>query len=95
MRIVAWAIRLLVFLVLVAFAAKNAQPVLLRFLFDVSLETPLVVALFAFFAVGALFGIFALLGTLLRQRREIAALRRQVPPQAPAAPGAADFPEKA
>ena len=33
--------------------------------------------LFAFFAAGALFGIAALLGTLLRQRREIAALRRR------------------
>jgi len=76
-RIVAWAIRLLVFVLLVAFAAKNVEPVTLRFYFDFAWQAPLVVLLFAFFVAGALFGIAALLGTLLRQRREIAALRRR------------------
>jgi lipopolysaccharide assembly protein A len=76
-RIVAWAIRLIVFVLLVAFAAKNVEPVTLRFYFDLSLQAPLVVLLFAFFAAGALFGVAALTGRLLRQRREIAALRRR------------------
>lgn len=75
MRIVAWAIRLIVFVLLVAFAAKNVEPVTLRFYFDLALQAPLVVLLFGFFAAGALFGIAALLGTLFRQRREISALR--------------------
>ena len=90
MRVVTWAIRLIVFVLLVAFAAKNVEPVTLRFYFDLSLQAPLVVLLFAFFAAGALFGIAALLGTLMRQRREIAALRRRgaaaaeaVPPPVP------------
>ena len=78
MRIVAWAIRLIVFVLLVAFAAKNVEPVTLRFYFDLTLQAPLVVLLFAFFAAGALFGIAALLGTLLRHRREISALRNRV-----------------
>ena len=78
MRIVAWAIRLIVFVLLVAFAAKNVEPVTLRFYFDLALQAPLVVLLFAFFAAGALFGIAALFGTLLRQRRELAALRSRV-----------------
>jgi uncharacterized integral membrane protein len=88
-RIVTWAIRLIVFVLLVAFAAKNVEPVTLRFYFDLSLQAPLVVLLFAFFAAGALFGIAALTGRLLRQRREIAALRRRgaaaepVPPPVP------------
>jgi uncharacterized integral membrane protein len=77
-RIVAWAIRLIVFVLLVAFAAKNVEPVTLRFYFDLALQAPLVVLLFAFFAAGALFGIAALLGTLLRQRREISVLRSRV-----------------
>ncbi len=84
MRVVTWAIRLVVFLLLVAFAAKNAEPVTLRFYFDLALEAPLVVVLFAFFAAGVLFGILALLGALLRQRREIASLRKRVPMPAPA-----------
>ena len=88
MRVVTWAIRLVVFLLLAAFAAKNADPVTLRFYFDLALQTPLVLALFVFFAAGALFGVAALLGTLLRQRREIAALRKTVPAEPPAPPPA-------
>ena len=77
MRFLTWAIRLVVFLLLVAFAAKNVEPVTLRFYFDLALQTPLVLALFGFFAAGALFGILALLGSVLRQRREISMLRKQ------------------
>jgi lipopolysaccharide assembly protein A len=80
MRIVTWTIRLFLFLLLVAFGAKNVEPVTLRFYFDFALQTPLIVALFGFFALGALFGVLSLLGTLLRQRREISALRRKTPP---------------
>ena len=86
MRLITWAIRLAVFILLVAFAAKNVEPVTLRFYFDLALQTPLVLALFGFFAAGALFGVLALLGTVLRQRSEIGALKknreadRAVPP---------------
>ena len=79
MRLVTWAVRLFVFMLLVAFAAKNVAPVTLRFYFDMVLEAPLVAVLFAFFAAGALFGILALLGTVLRQRREISLLRKKTP----------------
>ena len=88
MRIVTWTIRVLVFLLLIAFAAKNVEPVTLRFYFDLALQTPLVLALFGFFALGALFGVLAVLGTLLRQRREIGLLRKRVPPEEPAPPPA-------
>jgi uncharacterized integral membrane protein len=94
-RVVTWAIWLVVFLLLVAFAAKNAEPITLRFYFDLAVEAPLVVALFGFFAAGALFGILALLGTLFRQKRQIAALRKRIAPEAPPAEAAApDFPMK-
>ena len=86
MRIVAWAIRLIVFVLLVAFAAKNVEPVTLRFYFDLALQAPLVVLLFAFFAAGAVFGSAALLGTLLRQRRELSALRQRAGGAEPAKP---------
>jgi lipopolysaccharide assembly protein A len=84
MRIVRWTIRALVFLLLVAFAAKNVEPVTLRFFFDLALQAPLVLALFAFFAFGALFGILALLGTVLRQRQEISSLKKSMEPPAAA-----------
>jgi lipopolysaccharide assembly protein A len=91
MRIVTWTIRLCLFVLLAAFAAKNLEPVTLRFYFNQALHAPLVVVLFGFFAAGALFGILALSGALLRQRREIARLRRetraQVESAAPPVPG--------
>jgi lipopolysaccharide assembly protein A len=75
MRWVTWAIRLVLLVFLIALAAKNADPVTVQFYFDVSARAPLVVILFCAFALGALFGVLALLGTLLRQRREISSLR--------------------
>jgi len=76
MRIVTWAIRIALFVLLVAFAAKNTDPVALRFYFDLSWRAPLVAVLLAFFAAGAALGLLAMLGTLLSQRRELARLRR-------------------
>ncbi len=89
MRIVSWAIRLLLLLVLAGLAAKNVDPVTLRFYFDTALQAPLVVVLFCAFLLGAVLGMLALLGTLLRQRREISRLRKTgkmdvaVPSEAP------------
>jgi putative membrane protein len=85
MRIVTWTIRLVVFLLLIALAAKNIEPVTLRFYFDLALQAPLVLWLFGFFAAGALFGALALAGSLLRQRLEISSLKRQLEREAPAA----------
>jgi len=88
MRIVTWTIRLLVFVLLVAFGAKNVEPVTLRFYFGVEAATPLILALFGAFALGAFFGVLSLLGRVLRQRREISALKKRstageaVPPAA-------------
>ena len=77
MRVVSWTIRLLLFVLLVALAAKNTDPVTLRFYFDKSLQAPLIVVLFGAFALGAAFGMLALTGALLRQRREISRIRNQ------------------
>jgi uncharacterized integral membrane protein len=86
MRWITWAIRLVLLVFLVALAAKNVDPVTVRFYFDVGLSAPLIVVLFATFALGAAFGVLALLGTLLRQRRALSALRsreREAPPAPP------------
>ena len=87
MRALTWGVRLVVFVLLVALAAKNADPVTLRFYFDLTAQMPLVVVMFACFLAGALFGMLALIGTLLRQRREIARLGKQAdaPPSPPVA----------
>jgi len=77
MRIVTWILRLLLFLLLLAFAARNTAPATLKFYFDLAWEAPLILLLLAFFAAGALFGLLAALGALFRQRREIGRLRRE------------------
>jgi uncharacterized integral membrane protein len=91
MRIVTWTIRLAVFLLLIAFAAKNVEPVTLRFYFELALQAPLVLVLFGFFVLGTLFGVAALLTTVLRQRREISVLRKQLSPAEPAPPPVPPF----
>ena len=83
MRALTWAIRLAVFVVLVAFAAKNVDPVKLRFYFDLEVQAPLVLILLGAFALGALFGVAAIIGTVLRQRREISILKRPAEPAPP------------
>ena len=85
MRIVTWTLRLALFVVLLAFAAKNVEPVTLRFYFDLATQIPLVLLLFGFFAAGAVLGVLATLGTYLRQRREIVRLKREVRGQGGAA----------
>jgi uncharacterized integral membrane protein len=78
MRIVTWTIRIALFILLLAFAARNTEPATLRFYFDLAWQAPLVLILLAFFAVGALLGVVAALGGLLRQRREVSRLRREL-----------------
>jgi lipopolysaccharide assembly protein A len=77
MRFVNWTLRLVVFLILVAFAAKNTEPATLRFYFGLAWQAPLVVLLLAFFTLGAVLGLLATVGARLRHRREIAQLRRE------------------
>jgi len=76
MRFLTWAIRIALFVVLLAFAARNTEPVALRFYFDLAWRAPLVAVLLAFFAAGAGLGILAMLGSWFAQRREISRLRQ-------------------
>jgi uncharacterized integral membrane protein len=78
MRILTWTIRIALFILLLAFAARNTESVTLRFYFDLAWQAPLVVLLLAFFAGGAALGLLAALGAVLRQRREVWRLRREL-----------------
>ncbi|MEX2239330.1 MAG: lipopolysaccharide assembly protein LapA domain-containing protein [Burkholderiales bacterium] len=78
MRILTWTIRIALFILLLAFAARNTETVTLRFYFDLAWQAPLVVLLLAFFAGGAALGLLAALGAVLRQRREASRLRREL-----------------
>lgn len=78
MRALLWAVRIFIFLFLFAFAVRNTDPVSVRFFFDTLWQAPLIIVVLAFFAGGALFGVLALLGTVLGLRRETARLRREL-----------------
>lgn len=85
MRYLIWLLRAVLFLLLLGFAVKNDQPVVLHYFFGHEWQASLVVILLVFFAVGAGIGMLVLLGTFMRQRNEIAALKRQLRLKSPAA----------
>ena len=54
MNLIAWLLRIVVFVVLAVFASKNSQPIMLQYYLDHSIELPLSVALLIFFTLGIL-----------------------------------------
>ena len=81
-----------VFVVVLLFAIKNAEPVTLRFYFDAAWHTPLVLLVLVSFAAGAAFGVIACLPGLARQRREAMRLRQELELRQPGASGLAGPP---
>lgn len=78
-----WLIRLLfpligaaLFLAALGFAVKNSDPITLRYYLGAAWHMPLVVALLAAFALGAVAGVAASFSYVYRQRREILNLKR-------------------
>ncbi|MDH2917387.1 MAG: LapA family protein [Gallionella sp.] len=71
-------LRVALFVALLGFAVKNDQPVTLRYFLGQEWNTSLVVVLLCFFAIGAAVGILAMLGSVLQQRRELAAAKREL-----------------
>ena len=78
MRYLTWLLRAVLFIILLGFAVKNDQPVVLRYFFGYEWQASLVVVLLLFLAVGVGIGILAVLGNIFRQRREISALKREL-----------------
>ncbi|MCL2876160.1 MAG: LapA family protein [Betaproteobacteria bacterium] len=78
MRMLVWFVRFVLFLLLFGFALKNDHVVDLRFFFDRQWPFPLVFIILVAFAVGALMGVTATIASVLRQRREISRLGKQL-----------------
>ena len=75
--------------VLVWFAVRNSQPVTLHGLPEQSWQAPLVFVVLVAFVAGVVIGLTAWLPTVVRQRREVARLRKSLA----AAPVAAPVPQ--
>ena len=78
MRYLIWSLRAVLFLLLLGFAVKNDQPVVLRYFFGYEWQTSLVVVLLCFFVVGVATGLLAMLASLFSQRRELSAVKREL-----------------
>jgi lipopolysaccharide assembly protein A len=74
----AWFVRIVLFLLLLGFAIKNLEPVTLSYYLDYQWRAPLVFILFVFVLIGVFIGLFAALGTIFRQRRQIQTLKREL-----------------
>ena len=85
MTALTWALRLIIFVVLLVFAVQNTDPVSLRFFTGQVWEAPLVLVLLGFFVGGVVLGALSLLGVIFRQRREISRLKRSASVLKPAA----------
>jgi lipopolysaccharide assembly protein A len=70
-----WAI---LFIVFFGFALKNTQEAALRFFFDYEVHAPLVLLLLAFFVAGAVLGVLAMMPTMFRHRRNLAASKKTI-----------------
>lgn len=78
MRYLIWSLRAVLFLLLLGFAVKNDQPVVLRYFFGYEWQTSLVVVLLCFFTLGVVLGLLAVMASLFSQRRELSAIRREL-----------------
>ena len=78
MQALVWIVRLLIVLVLIWFADKNADSVTIHGVLDQSWEAPLVFVLLIAFVAGMVIGLLAWIPTVVRQRREIGRLRKSV-----------------
>ncbi|MBC7623639.1 MAG: LapA family protein, partial [Aeromicrobium sp.] len=75
MNIIVWIVRVVVILMLVWFASKNADPVSINGI-GTSLRAPLALILLAFFGGGLLVGLLSSLVAIFRLKREIKQLNR-------------------
>lgn len=78
MRYVWLTVKILVFLLLLAFAVNNRQLVEFHFLLGYAWEVPLIIVLFLFFAAGVALGLIACFMRLYRLRRELQQVRREL-----------------
>ena len=76
MRYVLWVLKLALFVLVLSFAVKNTDTVTVRYYLGEAWQAPLIIVLLLSFCAGAVVGVLATFTHVLRQRRQIAGLRR-------------------
>ena len=78
MRYLYIVLGLVVFILLLGFVMKNVEPVELHYYLGYVWRAPLSLMILATFSVGALIGVMTCLSPLIRQRRKLLALQREL-----------------
>ena len=91
MRILYLLLKIVLFVLMLGFAFKNTDSVVVHYFADAQWQAPLVLVLLLAFGTGIAAGVMASLGIIVRQRREIRGLKREARNHArgPVAPAAA------
>jgi lipopolysaccharide assembly protein A len=77
-RSIMLVVKIVLFLLLLGFAALNSDDVTLRYFLGLAWQAPLSLVILAAFAVGLLTGLLGCSLRLLRSQRELRALHRQL-----------------
>ena len=77
-RILLRLVLTVIFLLLLGFALKNMDNVVVRYFLGFEWRVPLVLVLMIFFGIGIAAGVLASLGIIAKQRREILGLKREL-----------------
>lgn len=85
MKIIYTLIKIVVLLALLLLAVSNTQLITFNYLPGQMLNLPLIVLLLIFFIIGAVFGVFAMFGRLLRLRSKVNQLQVKIDKQTKAA----------
>ncbi|CAJ91947.1 Lipopolysaccharide assembly protein A domain-containing protein [Cupriavidus necator] len=76
MKLFAWIVRIVVFVLLFVLALRNTAEASLQLFFNAVWHAPLILILFAAFVLGAVAALASIAPNLMRQRMELARLRR-------------------
>jgi lipopolysaccharide assembly protein A len=96
MKTVIWIVKLLLFFVALTFAVKNTDSVTVRYYLGAEWQAPLIFVILVVFCLGAAAGAIVSLAPVIRLRREVSRLRKQVSsPSAAVAKTDVDAPSRA
>ncbi|MEM5428955.1 LapA family protein [Cupriavidus oxalaticus] len=95
MKLFAWIVRIVVFVLLFVLALRNTADASLQLFFNAVWHAPLILILFAAFVLGAVAALASVAPGLMRQRMEIARLRRALTQVQAAAASASASPQPA
>jgi putative membrane protein len=76
MNYLAWVLKFALFVLVLTFAVRNTDLVTVRYYFGGEWQAPLVFVMLVAFCAGVAIGLAAAMTQLIRQRREIAVLKR-------------------